>query len=105
MTQDELMWAAAWLHRATEEQTYLDDLKNGDGPTAALTVFSWDNKFLGAQVLGAKVYIDSITSTIFFFLFSHFSLIIKLITLCALKYIHHSLLWSQKKKKTKNWRA
>ncbi|KAK1312789.1 Endoglucanase 13 [Acorus calamus] len=51
--QDELVWAAAWLHRATGDQAYLDYLSNN--PTGAVQpMFSWDDKNLGAQALVAK---------------------------------------------------
>lgn len=53
--QDELLWAAAWLQRATKMQKYLDYL-GGAGDTGGVrTVFSWDDKYVGAHVLAAKV--------------------------------------------------
>lgn len=53
--EDELLWAAAWLHRATGEQTYLDYLTQASNSGGARFVFAWDDKFLGAQVLVSKV--------------------------------------------------
>lgn len=57
--QDELLWAAAWLHQATGDRYYLDYLaNNGDalGGTGWSTAeFGWDVKYAGAQVLAAKV--------------------------------------------------
>lgn len=53
--EDELFWAAAWLHRATNDQAYLDYLTQTYGTGGPRTVFGWDDKFLGAQVLVAKV--------------------------------------------------
>ncbi|CAI5496321.1 unnamed protein product [Closterium sp. Naga37s-1] len=57
--EDELAWAAAWLHRATGSAQYLEYLAAGDeqlqGSSEATTEFSWDDKFAGAQVLVAKV--------------------------------------------------
>ena len=53
--QDELFWAAAWLHRATDDQTYLDYLNEEYGTGGQRTIFAWDDKFVGAQVLMAKV--------------------------------------------------
>lgn len=52
--QDELVWGAAWLLRATNDVTYLNFLKSmgaGDSPD----IFSWDNKFAGAYVLLSRV--------------------------------------------------
>ncbi|KAF6170421.1 hypothetical protein GIB67_014351 [Kingdonia uniflora] len=57
--QDELLWAAAWLYTATGNQTYLADhiLSANDGGTRSL--FSWDDKYVGAQVLIAKQFINN----------------------------------------------
>ncbi|KAK4761528.1 hypothetical protein SAY87_029412 [Trapa incisa] len=55
---DELLWAAAWLYRATNNQYYLNYLgNNGDsmgGTGWAMTEFSWDVKYAGVQTLVAK---------------------------------------------------
>lgn len=54
LVQDELVWAAAWLYRATNDQTYLDYLGSANtGGTR--NEFSWDDKYTGAQVLVSKV--------------------------------------------------
>ncbi|KAG2326102.1 hypothetical protein Bca52824_008830 [Brassica carinata] len=55
---DELFWAAAWLHRATDDQIYLDYLNGAYGTGGQRTVFSWDDKFVGAQVLMAKLALE-----------------------------------------------
>ncbi|KAK7308407.1 hypothetical protein VNO77_42011 [Canavalia gladiata] len=56
--KDELLWAAAWLHRATNSKSYLDFL-GGSGDTGGVrTVFSWDDKFTGAQILAAKLVLE-----------------------------------------------
>ncbi|KAK6926474.1 Glycoside hydrolase family 9 [Dillenia turbinata] len=53
----ELLWAAAWLHRATGDSQYADFLsKAGSGGTR--NIFSWDNKYIGAQVLVAKLVLE-----------------------------------------------
>ncbi|KNA16888.1 hypothetical protein SOVF_085040 [Spinacia oleracea] len=52
--QDELLWAAAWLQRATGEKIYHDFIGNFQGNQGPRSMFSWDDKFLGAQVLLAK---------------------------------------------------
>ena len=58
--QDELLWAAAWLFEATDDQYYLKyviDNSAGLGGTGwAVREFSWDNKYAGLQVLLTKVY-------------------------------------------------
>ncbi|PRQ41416.1 putative cellulase [Rosa chinensis] len=51
--QDEMLWAAAWLHRATNEQKYLNFLSEAGDIGGTRTTFSWDDKFVGAQVLAA----------------------------------------------------
>ncbi|KFK37259.1 hypothetical protein AALP_AA4G234400 [Arabis alpina] len=56
--QDELLWAAAWIHRATNDKTYLNYLTQASGTGGPRTVFSWDDKFLGAQVLMAKLALE-----------------------------------------------
>ncbi|EOA37491.1 hypothetical protein CARUB_v10011645mg [Capsella rubella] len=48
--KDELVWGAAWLHRATNDPYYTNFIKSlggGDQPD----IFSWDNKYAGAYVL------------------------------------------------------
>ncbi|ESQ39088.1 hypothetical protein EUTSA_v10001734mg [Eutrema salsugineum] len=56
--EDELLWAAAWLHRATNDQTYLDYLTQASDIGGSRNVLSWDNKFLGAQVLVARLALE-----------------------------------------------
>ncbi|KAJ4866195.1 Endoglucanase 15 [Raphanus sativus] len=53
--EDELLWAAAWLHRATGDQMYLDYLTQASNSGGVRYAFSWDDKFVGAQVLAAKL--------------------------------------------------
>ncbi|KAF2571949.1 hypothetical protein F2Q70_00001428 [Brassica cretica] len=56
---DELLWAAAWLYQASNNQFYLDYLgRNGDsmgGTGWSMTEFGWDVKYAGVQTLVAKV--------------------------------------------------
>ncbi|KAJ0989335.1 hypothetical protein J5N97_007691 [Dioscorea zingiberensis] len=56
--QDELLWAAAWLYQATNDNYYLDYLANNadefGGTGWAITEFGWDVKFAGVQVLATK---------------------------------------------------
>ncbi|OWM83668.1 endoglucanase 14-like [Punica granatum] len=56
--QDELLWAAAWLQRATDEKTYVDFLGQASGTGGARQQFSWDDKYLGAQLLVAKLVLE-----------------------------------------------
>ncbi|XP_074264981.1 endoglucanase 6-like [Silene latifolia] len=55
---DELLWAAAWLYKATDDEYYLNYLgKNGDslgGTGWGMTEFGWDVKYAGVQVLVSK---------------------------------------------------
>lgn len=57
--QDELLWAAAWLYQASNNQYYLNYLaNNGDsmgGTGWGMTEFGWDVKYSGVQTLVAKV--------------------------------------------------
>ncbi|KAG6429194.1 hypothetical protein SASPL_107238 [Salvia splendens] len=56
--QDELLWGAAWLHRATRNPTYLSYIKaNGQtlGADETDNTFGWDNKHVGARILISKV--------------------------------------------------
>lgn len=59
--QDELLWAAAWLYQASNNEYYLDYLgRNGDsmgGTGWTMTEFGWDVKYAGVQTLVAKVII------------------------------------------------
>ncbi|KAH9625422.1 hypothetical protein KSS87_011908 [Heliosperma pusillum] len=55
---DELLWAAAWLYKATNDEYYLNYLgKNGEslgGTGWGMTEFGWDVKYAGVQVLVSK---------------------------------------------------
>lgn len=59
LVKDELLWAAAWLHRATGEEYYLkyvvDNAQYMGGIGWAMKEFSWDNKYAGVQILLSKV--------------------------------------------------
>lgn len=60
--QDELLWAAAWLHRATSDEYYLkyvvDNAVYMGGTGWAVKEFSWDNKYAGVQTLLSKVLLE-----------------------------------------------
>ncbi|XP_062218219.1 endoglucanase 5-like [Phragmites australis] len=60
--QDELLWAALWLHRATGRRDYLDyALANADdfgGTGWAVSEFSWDIKYAGLQVLASELLVE-----------------------------------------------
>ncbi|KAF8402624.1 hypothetical protein HHK36_010713 [Tetracentron sinense] len=56
--EDELLWAAAWLYGATGDKTYLDYLGAAGNTGGTRSMFSWDDKFVGAQVLVAKFILE-----------------------------------------------
>ncbi|KAL1222614.1 Endoglucanase 20 [Cardamine amara subsp. amara] len=56
--KDELLWAAAWLYKATGENKYLSYAISNKDWSQAVNEFSWDNKFAGAQALLASVFYD-----------------------------------------------
>ncbi|XP_060195705.1 endoglucanase 5 [Lycium barbarum] len=59
---DELLWAAAWLYRATNDEYYLkyvvDNAVSLGGTGWAVREFSWDNKYAGVQILLTKILLD-----------------------------------------------
>ncbi|KAK1278857.1 Endoglucanase 17 [Acorus gramineus] len=58
--QDELLWGAAWLHKATKNPTYLDYIQvNGQtlGAGEMDNTFGWDNKHVGARILLSKAFL------------------------------------------------
>ncbi|XP_016454485.1 endoglucanase 17-like [Nicotiana tabacum] len=58
--QDELLWGAAWLHRATKNPFYLHYIqRNGQnlGADQSDNTFCWDNKHVGARILLSKAFI------------------------------------------------
>ncbi|KAI4356922.1 hypothetical protein L6164_000903 [Bauhinia variegata] len=60
---DELLWAAAWLHRATGEEYYLkyvvDNAVYMGGTGWSVKEFSWDNKYAGVLLEGHAGSYDS----------------------------------------------
>ncbi|CAN0890425.1 Endoglucanase 24 [Linum grandiflorum] len=55
--QDELLWGAAWLRKATGEETYLNYLEENTktlGADENIDEFGWDNKHAGINVLVSK---------------------------------------------------
>lgn len=58
--QDELLWGAAWLHKATKNPTYLHYIQvNGQtlGADESDNTFGWDNKHVGARILLSKAFL------------------------------------------------
>lgn len=58
--KDELLWGAAWLHRATKSPVYLSYIKiNGQllGADEDDNTFGWDNKHAGARILLSKSFL------------------------------------------------
>ncbi|RWV87383.1 hypothetical protein GW17_00050629 [Ensete ventricosum] len=60
--QDELLWAALWLHRATGKGAYLEYVvENGHGFGGTgweMAEFSWDVKYAGVQILATKLLME-----------------------------------------------
>ncbi|CAL9210483.1 endoglucanase 7-like isoform X1 [Musa acuminata AAA Group] len=58
--EDELLWAALWLHRATGKGAYLEyAVENGHrfgGTGWEMAEFSWDVKYAGVQILATKLF-------------------------------------------------
>ena len=63
--QDELLWGAAWLRRASQDDSYLNYIQNNGKTLGAddnINEFGWDNKHAGLNVLVSKVDKSSILS-------------------------------------------
>lgn len=57
-----MLWGAAWLRRASEEDTYLEYIQNNGktlGAEENINEFGWDNKHAGLNVLVSKVRHDA----------------------------------------------
>ena len=55
---DELVWAALWLYKATGNSSYLTYAKNGyatNGFSENNELLSWDSKVAGIKILMAKI--------------------------------------------------
>lgn len=58
--QDELLWGAAWLHKATKNHSYINYIQiNGKtlGADENINEFGWDNKHAGINVLVSKEFL------------------------------------------------
>ncbi|KAL8224821.1 hypothetical protein R6Q57_017378 [Mikania cordata] len=58
--RDELLWGAAWLHKATRSPAYLNYIQTNDrtlGVDQNENIFSWDNKHAGAKILVSKAFL------------------------------------------------
>ncbi|XP_057850197.1 endoglucanase 24 [Cryptomeria japonica] len=58
--QDELLWGASWLHKATGDDYYLNYVHTNEktlGADENINEFGWDNKHAGLNVLVAKEYL------------------------------------------------
>ncbi|ONK58822.1 uncharacterized protein A4U43_C08F100 [Asparagus officinalis] len=59
--QDELLWGAAWLRRASRNDTFLNYIQNNGKTLGAednINEFGWDNKHAGLNVLVSKEFLD-----------------------------------------------
>lgn len=52
--QDELLWAATWLYKATKQPVYFKYITEEAVP-AKVAEFNWDLKYSGSQVLLSEV--------------------------------------------------
>ncbi|CAM0913321.1 unnamed protein product [Alopecurus aequalis] len=55
--QDELLWGAAWLHKASRQRVYRDYIKRNEvalGASESINEFGWDNKHAGINILISK---------------------------------------------------
>ncbi|CAI9755039.1 unnamed protein product [Fraxinus pennsylvanica] len=59
---DELLWAAVWLYKATDNLYYLnyvmENAESFGGITWAITEFSWDVKYAGVQIIAAMLPVE-----------------------------------------------
>ena len=55
--QDELLWAATWLFKATKNQIYFKYITE-EAIAATVAEFNWDLKYSGCQILLAEVTIS-----------------------------------------------
>lgn len=56
--QDELLWGAAWLHKASRKRVYREFIVKNEVVLRAgdtINEFGWDNKHAGINVLISKV--------------------------------------------------
>jgi len=58
LAQDELLWGAAWLRRATQDESYINYVASNAHTLGAddnINEFGWDNKHAGLNVLVSRV--------------------------------------------------
>lgn len=58
LLQDELLWGAAWLHKASRKRVYREYIVKNEVVLRAgdtINEFGWDNKHAGINVLISKV--------------------------------------------------
>ncbi|PIA62146.1 hypothetical protein AQUCO_00200269v1 [Aquilegia coerulea] len=56
--EDELLWAASWLYRATNNGSYMDYIGSVEDTGDIRTSFSWDDKYLGVQLFITKMVLE-----------------------------------------------
>lgn len=64
LDQDELLWGAAWLHKASRRREYREYIFRNEVVLRAgdtINEFGWDNKHAGINVLISKVCFYSFT--------------------------------------------
>nr|WDA53384.1 glycosyl hydrolase 9b18 [Erycina pusilla] len=59
--QDELLWGAAWLRRASQNESFLNYIQNNGktlGADENINEFGWDNKHAGLNILLSKEFLE-----------------------------------------------
>ncbi|KAH0463706.1 hypothetical protein IEQ34_008288 [Dendrobium chrysotoxum] len=59
--QDELLWGAAWLRRASQNDSFLNYIQNNGKTLGAddnINEFGWDNKHAGLNILVSKEFLE-----------------------------------------------
>ncbi|GFQ00047.1 endoglucanase 16 [Phtheirospermum japonicum] len=54
---DELLWAATWLYKATKRSIYMDYIQD-EAISATVSEFNWDLKYAGAQIILSEFYME-----------------------------------------------
>lgn len=76
--QDELLWGAAWLHKASRRRVYREYIVRNEVVLRAgdtINEFGWDNKHAGINVLISKVFMLSKANLNINFLINFFLLL------------------------------
>ncbi|MCO5564930.1 hypothetical protein L7F22_018600 [Adiantum nelumboides] len=62
--EDELLWGAAWMYKATREQEYMEFVVNNRQQIAERSPpFSWDDKHAGIHVLLSEIFLNEASNS------------------------------------------